>query len=301
LTHERLSHILYKLEKDKIVDALGHAFFQASGTGQLRRGVGSNFGGMRDAFCNKAGVFAAILSQIGIKGIEESFEGEAGLFNAYFGGKYNRDYLIKDLGAKFEGANVGYKPWPACVTTHGYIDAALLLMKENIINPEEIKEITVFVGDPLSQNLCSPLEGRRKPRTMLDAKFSIPFTVATAIAKQEVVIQSFTMDGIRDPEVLKVAQKIMPRKEIPLKDISGRIPRIVEIIMKNGKTYSKRIEIPYGHPERPLSWTDIVLKFKDCLKYSAETIPDKDRDRVIEMISNLENQDDVGKIAELLS
>lgn len=290
---------LLGLDEERMVDALGIAFCQAAGTMELREGVDSNLGGMRDAFPAKGGVLSALMAQKGISGIKNTFEGRAGLFPVYFGGEYDREVLTSELGKRFEGVNVGFKPWPSCGTTHIYIDATLQIVSEHDIAPEDIEEITATVGD-FAQKLFVPLEGRRSPATTLDAKYSIPFTVATAAARRKVVIEDFTPEGIKDPVTLKMAQKVVPRYDPAFTTIKGRPPGEIEIRTRQGKVYRKRLEVPYGHHTKPLGQQDIVKKFRDCALYSVKPLPPGNVDKVIELASHLETLEDVSQVIRLL-
>ncbi len=291
---------LLGLNSEQIVDALGLAFCQAAGTMELRVGVGSDIGGMRDAFPNKGGVFAALLAQKGIHGVRTCFEGKAGMFNVYFGGEYDRNIITADLGKVFYGTNIGFKPWPACAVTHPYIEATLALVNEYNVSPEDVKEVTVFVGET-SQNLCQPLEARRKPATTMDAKYSIPFSVAVAIVRRRVGIDDFAVEGLKDRAVLEVAQKVTSQLDARYDPGRGTRPAKVAIKMKNGREYSRHIDVPYGHPEKPMSWDDIVSKFKDCLSHAVKPVPGDSVEQVIHMISHLETVEDTGQIVRLLA
>ena len=290
---------LLGLDEERMVDALGIAFCHSAGTMELREGVGSNLGGLRDAFPAKGGVLSALMAHKGISGIKNSFEGRAGLFPVYFNGEYDREGLISELGKRFEGANVGFKPWPSCGTTHIYIDATLQIVSEHNIAPEDIEEITATVGD-FAQRLFVPLEERRRPTTTLDAKYSIPFTVATAAARRKVAIKDFMPDGIKNPASLEIAQKVVPKYDPAFTTIKGRPPGEIEIRTKQGKVYQKRLEVPYGHHTNPLGHEDIVKKFRDCALYSVKPPSPENVDRVIELTSRLETLDDVGQVIRLL-
>lgn len=291
---------LLGLDEQQMVDALGLAFCQAAGTQEIRFGVGSDIGGMRDAFPNKGGVLAALMAQRGIRGVRTCLEGKAGLYNVYYRGEYDRDALTADLGKKFHGADTGYKPWPACGATHTYIDSALALANEHDIHPQDVQEITVFVGDFL-QNHCQPLEVRRRPATTLDAKFSLPFSTAVAIARRKVVIQDYSVEGLKDPVVLELAGKVTPRFDEQYNQKRTDRAGKVEIRTKDGKLYSKRTDFPYGHPKRPMSWEDIANKFRDCLSYAAKPVPKGDMEKVIDMVSKLEDAEDVSQVVRLLA
>ena len=66
--------------------------------------TGSDLRGMYAGFTAKGVVIAALLAQKGITGINTLFEGKAGIFNVYFGGKYDREKMLDGLGEQFLGS-----------------------------------------------------------------------------------------------------------------------------------------------------------------------------------------------------
>jgi len=187
---------------EQMVNAFGIAGVQSSGTMELAYGVGSDLRGMYAGFSSKGAVLAALMAQKGVTGTKSMFEGKAGLFNTYFGGQYDREKMLNGLGRDYGGGSILYKPWPSCGASHAYIHATLELMKQNALTVGDIKEIRVHVGDFQNQ-LCQPLEGRRKPKTFADAKFSIPFVVAVAATRGQVKVSDFTGDTLSDSRVLR--------------------------------------------------------------------------------------------------
>ncbi len=286
---------LLRLEASNILDAFGIGLCQSAGTMELRYGIGSDLGGMYPSFPAQGGILSALMAQKGITGIKNSFEGKAGLFNVYFGGKYNRAHMLADLGKKFEGANVGFKAWPACGATHVYIEATLGILSEHDILPDEIEAITVYVGD-FAQSLCEPLKARRKPSTILDAKFSLPFTVAIAATKRNVVIDDFSPEGLRDEKVLQLAERVKSEFDSRFNEANNMPPGKVEIETKEGRKYKKQVDFPYGHPRNPLALADIIAKFRDCASHSLKAIPREQMERVIETIIKLEHLNDIREL-----
>jgi 2-methylcitrate dehydratase PrpD len=290
---------LLGLDEEQLVDALGIAFCHAAGTMELREGVGSNLGGMRDAFPAKGGVLSALMVQKGIVGVKNTFEGKSGLYPVYFNGEYERDVITTDLGQRFEGARVGFKPWPSCGTTHIYIDATLQIISEHNILPDDIEQITATVGD-FAQKLFVPLEGRRRPATTLDAKYSIPFTVGIMATRRQVVIKDFLPEGLKDPAALAMAEKVVPRYDANFNTVKGRPPGEIELKTKQGNVFKKRLEVPYGHHTNPLGREDIVKKFRDCAQYSLKPLSPEDTEKVIELTLGLEVLTDVGRVIRML-
>jgi 2-methylcitrate dehydratase PrpD len=262
-------------------------------------GVGVTY--HRDAFPAKAGVLSALLAQRGITGIKDCLQSKAGLYNLYFKGGYDPSFLTDNLGKKFEGIKVGIKAFPLCGAIPTYITATLDIVREHDIHPEDIVEVMVCFND-FTRNTCD-LGERWSPRCRMDASLSLPFIVATAVAKRKVNIGSFTPEALRDPVTLAVAQKVMTKFDPELNaPMSGGVrPGVVAIKTKSGESYLRRVDFPYGHPKNPMTTDDLLEKFRDCVSYAAKPIPQKNIERAIELMLNLEKVDDVSQLIQLFT
>jgi len=234
----------------------------------------------------------------------------AGLFNVYHRGEYDPAILTNKLREVFEGINLSFKPWPCCRSNHAFIEAALTIVQEHDIHPENVSEITVFVPQSFSRGgtaphfLCYPLERRRNPRNSVDAEWSIPYTVATAIAKRKVTLDAFTDQGIKDPVVLRLAQKVTPKLGPRLdrkRKRGGMHPGVVEIKTQSNQVYSKGVDIAYGAPENPMTMEALTEKFRDCALHAAKPLSQENVKKVIQIVSKLEDVDNVNKIIRLLT
>ena len=290
---------LLKLDKNQIVDALGIAFCQSAGTMEIVYGTDSNIRAMYESFVGKAGVLSALMAQRGISGVKASMEGENGLFNVYFDGQYDRDVLTADLGRRFEGTDVSFKAWPFCRRAHPAVTAILPLMRREKIPADSIKRITVDTNAG-SEQLCTPAESRVTPRTQLDAKFSIPYTVANAVLKGWVGLEDFTDEAIKDPRTIALAHKVKARHNPAYESICGMTPGKVEVETNDGKVYSYTEEFTYGHPGNPISLEDTARKFRDCMSRAANPIGADAIEQMVNTFSRLETVTDVGEIARRL-
>jgi 2-methylcitrate dehydratase PrpD len=250
---------LLGFDQMKYVHSLGIALSQAATTMEVAYSPGSELRGMYASFPAKGAVFAALMGDIGIAGPSQSLEGRAGLYNVYFNGEYDRNLLVGNLGKRFEHINTGFKPWPSCRGTHPYIDGTLSLIDEYDIQPQDVGEVLVYYATGLRERNCLPLDERRKPASTVDAKFSIPFSVAVALVKGRVTIQDFIPEAIKDPAVLGMAQKIYAKHEPSLDTMSGR----VDIKTRHGKVHSKLVDCPRGTPKNPVTNEEIITKFKE--------------------------------------
>jgi 2-methylcitrate dehydratase PrpD len=288
------------LAPEQIAHALGIASMQSSGTMQVIFGIGSDLRGMYAGFTAQGAVMSVLLAQKGITGVAELFEGKAGIFNVYFGGKYEREKMLEGLGEEYLGASMLYKAWPAVGNVHTYIHATIELMKEHALKASDIEQVKVFVGD-FHQRMCYLLELRRAPATLVDAKFSLPFCVALAAVRGGIRIADFSASALNDPDVLAIAQKVLPVEDSSL-DWKAKIPDgRMEITTRDGRRFERVGDKVPGSPEAPLSWDAIVAKFRDCASVAARPIAQEKIEQAQERARNLESLDDATMLLKALT
>jgi 2-methylcitrate dehydratase PrpD len=292
---------LLSLDEERLVSAFGIAYHQCSGNHQ-GRDDGTHTKRLGPGFSARAGVASAMMAAKGITGPRNCLEGHMGLYKMYFqNGGYDRATLVDDLGSRFEGVNVSIKPYPCCRGIHTNIDATLGLIEAHGIKPEDVKAIRVFVDGGGYQMLSMPLEVKTRPRTPVDAQFSIPWGVATALARGEVGIEHFTESAITSRDILDVAGRIEVVLDHSL-DSSDKTPSgKVEVELKNGQLFANRVDYPLGSPERPMTFDDCARKFRSCASYPADRLSSGQVERVIELIGRLEELQDVGEVMSALA
>ena len=135
----------------------------------------------------------------------------------------------------------------------------------------------------------------------MDAQFSIPWGVATAIARRQVTMQDFTEAAIGSREILDLTARLKAEVDPALKNPQGIEPAKVTIVMTDGGTYSAQADHPLGSPERPMSLDDCVRKFEDCVSFSGGWLPEENMKRIIDRVRELEKVKDVRQIIGLLT
>jgi len=295
---------LLKLNADQLVDAFGIVLMQTGGTYEPIVATGGIVRGIWPAYTSHAGVLYALMAQKGIAGSKDSLEGKSALFQAFVDGKYDRNYLVDDLGKKFYMADSGFKPWPCSGLSKPHIEATLHIVNTNHIKSQDIDEITVFVSD-YAKLLVEPASQRRNPQTTMDAKWSLPYIVSVAATKGKVGIGDFTATGIKNPDVLRLVQKVKYQYDPQLTGGQGGwvgvAPGRVEIKTVDGRKYTKQVDVALGYGTHPMSKQQHEEKFRDCAAYSAKPLSSNDINTVIQMVDNLEKVEDVSEIVRILS
>lgn len=283
---------LLNLTKEQMLDAFSLTLCQATCSAEITQNPQTLIRSVRDAFAAKAGVTSALLAKEGVKGFEQPFDGKKGFFYAFARNNHDQELLLKDLGNRFEGAYVSFKPWPSCRGTHPYIECLFKLVKEHQIEVDEIVEIKAVVSAMNQMLICEPIEGKLQPKSAINAKFSLPFVLATALIHGKVTLEHFSPQAIQDPSVLEMAQKFKYEVNAKL-TMKETLQGYLEIETKDSKVYSAKVEVPYGNPDHPMSDEEMIRKFTDCSQYSMKKIREQDLNNVIEQIVQLETIEDV--------
>jgi len=292
------------LDEEKVIHALGIAYCQSSGNRQGRL-EGALTKRLQPALASKAGLFSSILASQGITGPREIFEGDWGMLRLYGDPQHSEDRekvfenLMRGLGQRFLGDQLSIKPFPSCKATHTSIDAVLNLLKQYRIKPEEVEEVEVSVSKGCFGTVGHPFEVRTNPQ--VDAQFSIPYTVATALLKGEVDLEDFTESAIREPERLEMAKRVKvsvdPNLQEPSTNVVNLESRIV--LRAGGKAYSYQSSISKGHPDQPMDRDEILSKFEGCLRFGTSFPPQRGK-KIFSALLNIEEVKDIRSIIRLL-
>ena len=295
------------LGAEAMENALGIGFNQMSGSRQMAVGAATHMRSMQAGFSGQGAVLAAELARRGIIGSKEILEGRYGLFRTYIRtNEPDWGAILGGLGTRFPLLDThGFKVWPACGYTRP-VNAAVLQLREELgLRPDEVESITVIGGTRATQLLSEPIERKRRPKTSIDGKYSIPFTTAVMMVKGSVTLLDYTDEGLRDPAVLAMADRVSYRAEGAFPDVVGGSSSVsrptVEIRTRLGTTHARKAEHLPGDPKQPVKREFLEAKFQDCVRFSAKPLAPGNVDRAVEMIWNLENVADATGVVRLLA
>lgn len=258
---------LLRLDGTGVRHAMGLAMLQGSFPGEIKYDSTSPVRAVREGHAARAAVEAVLLARRGARAFAAPLEGKAGFFAVYGGGPPTAR-LTEDLGARFLGDQVSLKPWPSCRGTHGYIEAALALRPR--LGGRSIARIEAVTG-PIQEMLIRPQPAKAAPDSAIQAKFSIPFTVAHALVHGEVTLDSFDTVARSEPEVLALAAKVVERRN-PDWGRAQAASGALTVTLEDGERLHEEVAVPRGSPERPLSEAEMVAKFVHCAGRAAEPL-----------------------------
>jgi len=268
--------------------------------GSLSAGLRENFGTMMKPFhagrAAESGVLAAEFAALGFTATPHILEAPRGFFRAA-GGGYDEGAIRGRLGNPWTFANPGVsiKPHPSGSLTHPGMTLMLSLIRQHDIRPENVDHVTVGTN----QNMPNALIHHR-PRTELQAKFSMEFCMAILLLLRKAGLPEFTDRVVNRPDVQAMIQKVdfdvHPEAEAAGYD---KMTTIVEIVLKGGRTISARADFGKGSPANPMSYDEVADKFRECAAFSRW--PREKAERVIALVRELERLRDMRELTALLS
>jgi 2-methylcitrate dehydratase PrpD len=169
--------------------------------------------------------------------------------------------------------NTGIKPYPSCRNTQAPLDALLSVIEESDLRAGEVDKIRFGLIGPGIQTVFEPVSIKRRPTTLVEAQFSMPFVAAVALVDGEVTPAQFETSRFADMEVLALADRVecIHDPELDL-HYPAHWPAWVEVVTNDGRLLQGRAEDPKGDPANPLTRDELLAKFRVLTSpaYSAE-------------------------------
>jgi len=284
---------LLRLDVKQTLAALSMTLCQSSCSAEILYSPSADIRAVRDGFAAQAGLVSAQLARSGVVGFERPIEGQAGFYAMFARGLYRPGAVVDGLGTRFDNADVAFKAWPSCRGTHLYVQAAIDLHRQGLSDPDEI----VCTINPRNAELCTP--EKQRPVSAIDAKFSIPFCVATALRTGQVTLASFSDAALSDPATLALAARVRAVHDAQrARPASAGGGAVVELVMADGTRHARDVRHLRGSVEDPLTQQELHAKFVECGLLAASR---PQRDRIELLASSVASLDDMGDVGTLLT
>ena len=259
------------------------------------RGMAKDFNPGRAA---ASGVYAALLARKGFTGAADFFENDRGGFCRLYARSSNISELTDHLGDEFKVMEVAHKPYTSCRHAHCAIDAALYLVEQQSIQPEEIQSVRVRINST-SASYVDDKEPWRPEKGVYGSRFSAQFNVAIAILEgvaglKRLLDKGYVQSKLNDEKVRQLIGKIgdiVWDKDID--DYPKTRATIVEIGTPRG-TFSRRVDYPKGEPEFPVAPEELEEKFTQLATFAG--LSPMQQQTVADLVFTLEAQPTVNEI-----
>ncbi|WP_412065949.1 MmgE/PrpD family protein [Rhizobium sp. SYY.PMSO] len=256
-------------------------------------GILGNTGTMtKSLHCGRAanaGFLAAILAEKGLTAGSNILEAPAGFLEA-FASRPAGTLALPPLGEPWELVTTGLavKLYPCCSCTHLAIDGALELRRTPGFNIRAIERIDCFAREE-----CIHYLRFEKPRTAIEAKFSMNYTVAAALLQGELTLDDFESAAIERGDIAALSDKV----EMHVREEGSAQPDIA-VSFSDGTRLGQRRDAPRGAPQDPPGWDDIAKKLSGGFARAKDRFLPADFERHVAALQQLE---DVPRLSDIFA
>jgi 2-methylcitrate dehydratase PrpD len=288
------SAALLGLDDAARVNAIAAGATTATG---LRQNFGTDLKPFHAGNAARAGVVAAEIGGAGIVGSPAVLDGRWGFLNVFMpgdepgqhhpaGGELGKHWDLLDPG-------IATKLFPSCGATHPGIGVMLDLRREGL-RADAVRHIRVRVVDMTARILENP-----RPRTGLEAKFSMEYCIARALLSGPPALDHFAELAVGDPQVIALLERteMIVDPELTASWVWGT-PRatVVEVELTSGEVLTRRGDLPPGSPGN-FDVEMLRAKFEDCLRRTRLV---RSSGQIWELVSGLVDCPDVRELGRLL-
>jgi len=281
---------LLRLDADQTRHALGIASSMASGT---RQNFGTMTKPLHAGIAARAGVEAARLASRGFTADPDILQAPLGFGPLFSPDGDWRPERLGDLGEPWDiiTPGISVKKYPCFYMTHRAVDAALAATGGRLCSPAEVESIQIRAPAGSVSALI-----HHRPTTGLEAKFSMEYCVAAALLDGGLSLGSFDAEAVQR----STAQELLRRVEVV--ELAGTemwvAPQTqLTVRLRDGSSLEAEVTREHGDPTDPLSWEELVEKYRDC---ASRVLPGDQVVRSLELIENL-NEIDIVELARALS
>jgi len=210
---------------------------------------------VRNAYAGMSNLAAHLAVDQAEAGVTGLADGVARHLAGAAAGDVDAAALAAALGERWEIQRGYFKIHAACRFTHAALDAVGQLAAEAPIHPDDVESVTVETY-PAAAALTEP-----DPRNSLQAKFSLPFAVATALVRGETGPDAFA-DAAIDDRTTALAERVDVQEA---DDLAERAParRGARVRVETGTaTRRSAVEAPRGGEHDPFTERELREKFE---------------------------------------
>lgn len=273
------------LDADELAAAFGVNGSQAAGSLQfLANGAWNKR--LHPGLAARRAVLATELGAAGFRGAEAPLEGEHGFFQGYSDDPHPELLAEAPTGGRAV-LETGLKPYPCCRYMHSALDALTELGDE--LNEADVERVVVDIPKPGVTLTGDPIEAKRRPGNFVDCQFSMPFATALALRQGEAGLTAFleAQSNLDDPELRRLmdAVEVVTTEDV-MADFPATWPARV-VVEGDGIDVERRVDDALGEPEKPMTWDDVVGKFRELCETAG--VPDPAADELLEIVANVED------------
>jgi 2-methylcitrate dehydratase PrpD len=251
---------LLGLDADMMRNALGTAASFAAG---IRSNFGSDTKPLQVGQAVANGIFAAECAKARLQSSPGSLFGPKG-YVALQGGDLSRlENVVGSFGKPygFSAGGMVVKAYPCCTASHSAISCVLALAARHHVVVADIERIVCNIDPAVFGILIYD-----RPETPVQAKFSLPFSLAVAAVFNRAGIDEFSDATLADAKVRDIMERVemVADADLPKGPSGISVSSRVALLLKDGRRVEEFCKAVPGSAGNPLDDDALLAKFTAC-------------------------------------
>ena len=186
-----------------------------------------------------------------------------------------------------------FKYYPCAHISHFGAYAGQQLRQKYSYDWRQIETIEFRQPGALARNSSPP-----DPQNGVQGRFNMGYCLCRALIHGGLEFSFFTDEAIKDPDTRHLMSKL--KYSVVQEQYHAGPFGYQEVVlkMKDGSTFSYKVDHPKGEPQNPQSPEELIGKFRKCAVYAK--YPENTISKVKDMVLDFENIKDISQLTNLL-
>src|SRR6266852_5100108 len=268
----------------------------ASQSGGLRENFGTMTKPFQAGHAAESGLLSAGLVSLGWTAADQILEAERGFFHA-FGGSFDPGAIMDRLGKPwtFASPGISLKPYPSGSLSHPAMTELVRLIEVNKLQGAQVEKLDVGANHQMTTTLL-----HHRPKTGLEAKFSMEFCMAILLLRGKAGLGEFSDKVVQGTDVQEMIGRINFYVD-PEAESAGydKMTSLLKLHLKDGRVIDGRGDFAKGSPANSMTFDEAAAKFRGCAEFASW--PKEKIEKLIIYVKALDSARDVSALSPLLS
>ena len=248
---------------------------------------------IRNAYPGRSGLEGILAVDLHRAGFTALDDAPSDVYGTILADGFEPRQAVEGLGEAYRIEQNYFKLHACCRMNHPALDAIMAMRAEATITPEQVARVRI-TSIPFGLRMTETA-----PRSMLGAKFSIPYAAAAALVLGRTDVAAFEEGLIADPRIRAMAGRVEVGADPEMALKRADYPTAeVRITLLDGRVLSRTTGVVRGDAANPVAPDEIVAKF---LALACGPLGDTRAGEVVEIVEGVDRLKDIRDLTALLA
>ena len=248
---------------------------------------------IRNAYPGRSGLEGILAVDLHRAGFTALDDAPSDVYGTILADRFEPAQAVDGLGETYRIEENYFKLHACCRMNHPALDAIMALRAETKITAEQVARVRI-TSIPFGLRMTETA-----PRSMLGAKFSIPYAAAAALVLGRTDAVAFAEGARADARVRAMAARVEVGTDPEMTLKRADYPTAeVQITLIDGRVLSRKTGVVRGDAANPVTPDEVIAKF---LVLVGEAVGEARARAIVEIINGVDSLKDIRDLTALLA